>query len=91
MTFYYTCKHCFILFVIIDIDIIYRTLSQEFANEEEDFEGPELLPTPVCGTAGAVGVMGLRAVLVREHDMRHAFFPSAAVPATMADLLAHLN
>ena len=66
-------------------------LSQEFANEEEDFEGPELLPTPVGTASSAAGVTGLRAVLVREHDMRHAFFPTATVPATMADLLARLN
>ncbi len=77
--------------VVTHTDTMYIMLSQEFANEEEDFEGPELLPTPVGGTAGAVGVMGLRAVLVREHDMRHAFFPSAAVPASMADLLGRLE
>lgn len=60
-------------------------MSQEFANEEEDYEGPELL-FPVTS-----GVAGLRAVLVREHDMQHAFFPSSAVPASMAELLEHLS
>jgi len=66
-------------------------------NEDEDCEGPELLPTPLCAApAGSTsvpttGVAGLRAVLVREHDMRHEFFAQAALPASMAELLARLN
>lgn len=65
-------------------------------NEDEDYEGPELLLTPLAAApvecvAGAVGAVGLRAVLVREHDMRHVYFAPAALPTSMADLLARLS
>ena len=65
-------------------------------NEDEDYEGPELLLTPLGAPAEgasvpASGVTGLRAVLVREHDMRHEYFAQSALPASMAELLVRLN
>lgn len=82
---------------------IFALLLQVFLNEDEDCEGPEVLHTPglmvevastaVAGAGAATvsGVAGLRAVLVQEYEVKHQFFPLAALPKTMADLLDTLN
>lgn len=63
----------------------WRVAVQVFLNVEEDCEGPEMLFQP--GVEAAAGCVGLRTMLVREHDMLHRYFPASEVAASQAEML----